>query len=721
MATEKVEIFKVDTGQAVRSIADLKDNIKLLKEALDEQTIGTEEYQDVLNELKVNQNALKDAMYATSASMEDIAASAKGINVVFDENNQLINQENQSYNALVHTLAELKQEWRATTDEQRRGELGEQINQVNNELKRLDASVGNFQRNVGNYKSHWDGMAQAFKSTAGAAGGMIAPIMGVKNGLTAMSATPAVAVMGLLANVLNQVITSLKSSESATNNLNASMSGFHAIAEAVNNILVGLGREIADMVAWVSNLTAEIFHLKAATDQQNNAAQLSAELAGDYRTLTIKNAATEKYVAEQRAIASDKENKSLEQRMAAQKEAANAEAYMHQRNLEYAQKNLKYIQERNALGKSTKEQLDEEARAEAELYKVQAAAAASQRANNLAMQRLQKENNKTTAKTASELEKTIDAIRKKSVSAMRDVKLSASELDDFILETADGVDATFAAMNKEAAAYAAARLNIMQNEAETQLKWNEILVDDEGEKARKAYEIQQQLNLDKLDLLRQFAEEALMNGDAENLIAYQQQIADTELEIELATAAEKKRIRDKDSEDKKKRLQEDVSNLQAVAGATASILGTIADAYENDEKNAEKNAKKVKALRISEALINTISGAVGAFTQASATIPPPAGQIIGALTAAAVTASGMAQIAQIRKTQIGSGASSASAPLSVSAPALSSMPQNVRNVTSQSEEERLNRMASDQRVVLVQSDLEVASEQTRVQIAESTF
>ena len=46
---------------------------------------------------------------------------------------------------------------------------------------------------------------------------------------------------------------------------------------------------------------------------------------------------------------------------------------------------------------------------------------------------------------------------------------------------------------------------------------------------------------------------------------------------------------------------------------------------------------------------------------------------------------------------------------------------NQEYVTSASEEQRLNDMASDQRVVLVMSDLEVKQEQQRVQMAEASF
>ena len=69
-------------------------------------------------------------MYATGTSMEQLAADAKGVNVAFDENNKLVNTEAQSYNALVHTLAELKAQWRAATDETERAQIGERIEQV---------------------------------------------------------------------------------------------------------------------------------------------------------------------------------------------------------------------------------------------------------------------------------------------------------------------------------------------------------------------------------------------------------------------------------------------------------------------------------------------------------------------------------------------------------------------------------------------------------------
>ena len=199
-------------------------------------------------------------------------------------------------------------------------------------------------------------------------------------------------------------------------------------------------------------------------------------------------------------------------------------------------------------------------------------------------------------------------------------------------------------------------------------------------------------------------------------------LAETNAEIERYFE-EQERLREMDLKDAQEKAKAKVDTMFSVANATSSILGSIADMYESDEENSEKNANKIKGLRIASATIDTISGAVGAFMQAVQTIPPPFGAIIGGVQAAAVTAAGIAQIAKIKSTKV-SGSASNSAP---TAPAVTSAPvrtidiQQVRSVTSASEEDRLNQMASDQRVVLVMSDLEVKQNQSRVQVAEASF
>ena len=57
----------------------------------------------------------------------------------------------------------------------------------------------------------------------------------------------------------------------------------------------------------------------------------------------------------------------------------------------------------------------------------------------------------------------------------------------------------------------------------------------------------------------------------------------------------------------------------------------------------------------------------------------------------------------------------------VTAPEVETNMGTTRTITSASEEERLNRMASPQKVYILQSDIEAAGRQSKVQVAESSF
>lgn len=135
--------------------------------------------------------------------------------------------------------------------------------------------------------------------------------------------------------------------------------------------------------------------------------------------------------------------------------------------------------------------------------------------------------------------------------------------------------------------------------------------------------------------------------------------------------ANKKKLEDEEFERKRKLAEEEAETeknakmalLDASLGATSTTLKAISDITGKDNKKAFEFSK---GLEIADATVSTIKGAVGAFAQASASYPPPYGQIIGGITAGAVTASGLANIAKIKATKYGSGSSaSASTPKSM--------------------------------------------------------
>ena len=644
MAEETIQIIRIETGEAVKSVNDLRENVKILKERLGDLEIGTTEYQDTLEELKVNQAAVKDAMYATTASMDDLAKAATGTS--------------NSYNALVHRMAALKEELRATDVSTEQGkerfkELAAQINEVNDTLKDMDALQGNFQRNVGNYpglmktfSGSLDALDKGLKATSGGVGGL-------KEGFDALAVNPVITILGIVVALFGSLADTLKEDETTMAAVNKAGVSLEPIFKFIKGILEKVVTIVADLIT------------KASAFVQSNG--LIPKIIDG--VVGVGNAILKFVIAPFKGV---------------------VEA-------------IKVFKEQGVRG------LGDAAKAFANEMKTGISFKSNYQAG----------------------ESIVDAITAGIKDKKKDVSAAGK---DVIKPLKDGIDMELDKMiqeldkkqddaNKIANSIAQGRLANLDKAAKHQLEVNDILVEDDREKAEKAYQIQLSANERRLAALEQFAQDALERGDLDAYLEYQQEAADLEVEIETNALREKKRLREQDAKDAKEKAKQQMEVMQSVASATSGILGSIADMYESDEKNSEKNANKIKGLRIAAATIDTISGAVGAFMQAAATIPPPMGAIIGGIQAAAVTAAGIAQIAKIKSTKV-SGSASNSAP---TAPAVTSAPvrtidiQQVRSVTSASEEDRLNQMASDQRVVLVMSDLEVKQNQSRVQVAEASF
>lgn len=236
----------------------------------------------------------------------------------------------------------------------------------------------------------------------------------------------------------------------------------------------------------------------------------------------------------------------------------------------------------------------------------------------------------------------------------------------------------------------------------------------EGVKAWKEYDIIKEANEAKIELLKQYEQDALKAGDPQEAIRRQMEYKALEVQME------------EDAAEKKLRIQQGAQQqAAALAGNTVNLLNTLADMYEEDAENNEEAAKKAKNLRIASATIETISGAIGAFMQASAALPPPYGQILGAVQAAIVLATGMAQIQKIKNTDVNKDKSPSGSvggiSASVSAPTVTPNVTQVRNITSASEEDRLNRMADDQRVYILSSDIEASQNSRRTVVKETSF
>ena len=158
----ETKVLSVDVGGAITNIKEYKQHIDSLKGTLLGLEKGTEQYNAVATELVKEQQKLTEVMDVAKGKGEAVEGS---------------------YNNLSKTMSELKKQFKATGDEAERANLALKINDINDQLKEMDASVGVFSRNVGNYEEAYE---EAFKTVIGSlddVDGLLGEVAGNVNSL----------------------------------------------------------------------------------------------------------------------------------------------------------------------------------------------------------------------------------------------------------------------------------------------------------------------------------------------------------------------------------------------------------------------------------------------------------------------------------------------------------------------------------------------------------
>ena len=578
MAESEVKILTVD---AVKSMADLRKAISDTKEALNGMELGSEEYQRTLSELIKEQNLMRGAMNGTTASMDDLKEAADGTA--------------QSYNGLVNKMADLKREFRTTTDEVKRANLGQQIREINDELKRMDAMKGDFQRNVGDY---FNQTSAAMKSIIGdlpsALDKMKGPLRDIEGTMGLMSTHPILGIIGLLAPLLSQIVKDLKENETA-------MAGVKKIMDSMKPVMDFFSGIIQQIVETVGDLIGRLAEFLGSSGIFQRIVQGVVGVGNAILQFVI---APFKGIVEAIKVLKDQGVKGLGNAAVAFTDEM-SKGFAFKENFKAGQvfadtivAGAKSRKPGTEVGKAVKKDLEDE------LLK------------------------------ADDLEKIWEKALNKMLSKMREQ-------------------------------------NAFENEMQGVLDEQQALIDAEVEQYIAALEDE---------------------AKAEQIVR--------ETEVKMAKEAAKQKL----------------DSMSAYASGASGLLNGIADMLESEGKSA-------KNLRIAAATIDMISGAVTAFSTAQQ-LGPIAGPIVGAINAAAVVASGLANIAKIRATNVSKDAaptSSAPAQATVPAPALETAVPTTTVINGARTETALNRAAQPSRVYVVQSDIEAAAQDTRVQVAESSF
>ena len=816
----------VSAGYSFSSLKSAKKYIDALKASLIDLDDTSEEYAERVDEIDKVQEKLNKAMKATG----DDAKNVEG-----------------SYNALSKQMSELKKAFKATNDEAERSKLAAQINGINDQLKEMDASIGNYQRNVGNYEGAFtkglSSIADKFQSLGN-------PMKIAKNGVNALGK----AMKALIANPIGAIIMAIvvavkalkkgfEGSESATNSLKRAFSALQPIMNGINKIFTGFANLVGKIAEkaipalvngvmkaadWMMSLLNKIGivsdekleALRNSIAAQKEAVEVTQDLTNREIALTerkrkfqVDEAKAEMEVAELRSKATDKEKYSAEERQKFLNAAIAKERAINKEKLAIAQEEYAILKKKSELTDNDAATNDALAAAEAKLYNTRREYYAKEKelvAQKIAAGKELSDAEKKIAEQAEEIKKEelkkVEEIQERSgLSLMsnkdRELKILEKKYNEekALLEkyekdttklteeyekkkqeiiNSNGLDKAKEINERAIQSLKGGterQLDILKNRYEEEKKLleangidtvnltkeyerqvaeakagageNKIKdINDDSSLERDIADKTIQNEFDKKEKLLEIERERLEGTKAiyEELYALdnlseekKQEYADKIKEIDAALVENSKQA----TEARKQQAQDLVNTYSQVAQGIGELMNNVAEIWQDSIKERVKNGKiteeqgkkefeNTKKLQIAAAIVNGLAGVAMAVSTAMS-LGPIAGPIMAAVNSAMVITTTAMQIAKIKSTSFdggGSGSVGGDIAAAVATPtpaAVAYTPQYSTNVTGQSETVNLanavNEGQRDQRVYVVESDINEAGKRVEIREAESTF
>lgn len=586
----ETKVLSVDVGGAITNIKEYKQHIEELKGTLLGLEKGTEQYNAVATELVKEQQKLTEVMDVAKGKGEAVEGS---------------------YDNLSKTMSELKKQFKATGDEAERANLALKINDINDQLKEMDASVGVFSRNVGNYSQAYE---EAFKTVIGSLDNV--------DGL-----------LGEVAGNVNSLFPLIKQTTAAAT------AGLKGIKKAIATTGIGL------LIVAVGELAAHFDDVRRAvgvTDEKFQ--EFKSTVTGVLKTIVagfvgVGNSILQFLITPIKTF------------IEAVKGAGTLIKDVFTGNFK------KIKEDAVSAGKAVTDALNSGIEFKANFNK------GKEFADNL-IQDIQDNLNKSD---------------KNTVTVTVQLKLKA-------------VDTS----------------NINSDEEDVNLKLRQ-------EEEKQALKDQEKINKEYLDI-------------EENLYSELNAILDQYNKDYIKKFNEQQ-------EEEARVLEERKNNIKSFVSSTSDIIGMVADAWESSiksqietgklsEEEGKKQFEQVKALQTSVAIINTLSAGVAALDK-TLQAGTPWGVAAGIAQMVAVIGTGMAQVAKIQSTTLGTRSSQVT---SVSTPNLGSIvneyqPQYVSNITNTTELDNLaNALQKNPiKAYVVESDISNAQGLTRQREDETSW
>lgn len=490
--------------------------------------------------------------------------------------------------------------------------------QVNKEIKETTSDISKATKEQGLFAAQTQKVSAAFAMLKGGVRKVITTFKTLKGAIAATG-------IGLLVVAFGSLVQYFKDSEEGASKLKEITSALGVVFGNITDIVSNAGKALYSLMT--GNLSGFKEAIADATDQVKNFGEqtkkevgMAIQLEKDRlalqqfeRKALVDKAETEKEIMLLRLKARDEENFSREERLAFMREANQLADEQLQKDLHVAEEKLRMRQVENSFSKSSQENLDEEARLQAEIFRIQKQNFSERKRMKTEEQSLNKqieaEEKKRQAEKKKEEEEAVKAEEKKQEEKRKEEE----------------------AAEKKAKAEADKLLKIQQD--------NSLLeIEDARTKADMKLQIEQQRALASIEGMDN--EEAMKLAILEKYRIMQEQ-SDAKFDQE-------------DLDRKKKQNKAEAQLAKDNAMATLSAASQLAGAIQG-------LAGESKALSVASAIIDTYVGANKAFAQGGA---------LGFISGAAVIAAGLANVKKIMSTDVGGsgGSGGGSNAGSVSAP-----------------------------------------------------
>lgn len=218
--------------------------------------ITLKDYRKQINDLRSELLNLDKTSVEYARIADDIRQKQSKLNEVMSVGKGNADALDGSYNALTHQMSELRKQWKATNDEAEREVLGKQILSINNQLKGLDASIGNWQRNVGDYSNAFvNAFSQMGVSLGGAAKGFnlaTTASAGFKTALDLLKSHPIIAVLTILVAIFMKLKSAISENATLSAKWSKALATFKPIINAIINV-----------IDWLAGILVDVFSIIA--------------------------------------------------------------------------------------------------------------------------------------------------------------------------------------------------------------------------------------------------------------------------------------------------------------------------------------------------------------------------------------------------------------------------------------------------------------------------